>query len=228
MATEGTADEHTPGYYRGEGKMQPLDVIDAWGLDFYLGNAVKYLVRWQRKHGRQDLGKAVHYLDLAVDRARRKPGWVDAHNVDLPRSRIKGLSPLAVIKAFGLRGGENDVIYRLFEWADQGCCGCLLGAQQAARQLLDSTPEASPASKLDVAAVEYFAEVWAGLIPDLPDNYDCHLTCAEASAAADFFEAVGRPMDADAVIGSHANYDKPGDEHYDDGEPDGAQVDQVP
>ena len=60
----------TPSYYQGTGGMQPFDVVDAFGLDFYEGNVVKYVCRWRQKGGVGDLRKAQHYLDEAIKRAR--------------------------------------------------------------------------------------------------------------------------------------------------------------
>ena len=64
-----------PDYYNGAGGMQPFDVIDAFGLDFYEGNIVKYIVRWRKKDGVNDLYKARRYVDALIERAeaqRRK------------------------------------------------------------------------------------------------------------------------------------------------------------
>jgi Protein of unknwon function (DUF3310) len=58
-----------PSYYDGAGGMQPFDVIDAFGLDFYEGNVVKYIVRWRKKSGVPDLLKARSYLDEIIKRA---------------------------------------------------------------------------------------------------------------------------------------------------------------
>lgn len=58
-----------PDYYQGKGGMQPFDVIDAFGLDFYEGNVVKYIVRWRRKNGLEDLFKARTYIDEVIKRA---------------------------------------------------------------------------------------------------------------------------------------------------------------
>jgi uncharacterized protein DUF3310 len=47
-------------------KIQPWDVIDEYGLGFYAGNALKYLLR--RKTNRlEDLKKARHYLDKLIE-----------------------------------------------------------------------------------------------------------------------------------------------------------------
>lgn len=67
--SRGTADEHTPEHYRGKDGLQPFDVIDAFQLDFYEGNAVKYLLRWRQKNGVEDLRKARHLVDQIIDRA---------------------------------------------------------------------------------------------------------------------------------------------------------------
>lgn len=45
--------------------VQPIDVIEALGLDFSLGNALKYAWRLGLKHDRvrEDIGKCLWYLD---------------------------------------------------------------------------------------------------------------------------------------------------------------------
>ena len=53
-------------HYKGD--LQPIDVIDAWGLDFYEGSALKYLARHRKKNGREDIEKAIHYLELLLER----------------------------------------------------------------------------------------------------------------------------------------------------------------
>jgi len=60
-----------PSYYDGKTGMQPFDVIDEFGLDFYEGNCVKYLVRWRKKNGLEDLRKARAYLNRIIDRAEQ-------------------------------------------------------------------------------------------------------------------------------------------------------------
>lgn len=48
--------------------LQPIDVIDSWGLDFYEGSALKYLARHRKKNGAEDIKKAIHYLELLLER----------------------------------------------------------------------------------------------------------------------------------------------------------------
>lgn len=229
MSIEGTADERTPGHYRGEGKLQPFDIIDAWELDFYEGNTVKYLVRWQLKNGVPDLRKAAHYLSKVIERARQgRAGAVAKREIAVsepshqepPRRPALALSASAVVSAFRMTDPAADVIHRLRDWKAAGCVACLLQAEHSLQALAQGAPEGSPLDQMP-PAIGAFADMWGELIPELPDNYDCRLTCAEANVAADFFEAVGMPKVADSVIGAHAEYDQEGEEHYGDGEPDG-------
>jgi DNA-directed RNA polymerase subunit RPC12/RpoP len=54
--------------------LQPWDVIDAWGVDYYLGNVLKYICRAGRKSPDRlvDLNKALHYLQKEVELAERE------------------------------------------------------------------------------------------------------------------------------------------------------------
>lgn len=66
-----------------------------------------------------------------------------------------------------------------------------------------------------------FADVWAQLIVVLPDDYECHLTCTEADAAAEFLAGHGYPETASVVLEAHARHDVEGDAHYRKGAEDG-------
>jgi len=47
-------------------KIQPWDIIDEYELNYYEGNALKYLLR--RKENRvEDLRKAIHYLEKEIE-----------------------------------------------------------------------------------------------------------------------------------------------------------------
>lgn len=48
--------------------IQPIDYIDANSLGFHEGNVVKYVTRWRKKDGLQDLLKARDYLDRLIKR----------------------------------------------------------------------------------------------------------------------------------------------------------------
>jgi hypothetical protein len=60
-----------PAHYGGDGTYEAIKVIEAWELDFSLGNAVKYISRAGRKPGAdevEDLEKARWYLTRAIQR----------------------------------------------------------------------------------------------------------------------------------------------------------------
>ncbi len=60
---------------------QPDDVIEAWGLGFRLGSAVKYICRCGKKAGAdpvEDLKKAAWYLAKEIERREEKA----AHDKD--------------------------------------------------------------------------------------------------------------------------------------------------
>lgn len=64
---ESASDKQVGGtHYKGD--LQPIDVIDSWGLDFYEGSALKYLARHRKKNGAEDIKKAIHYLELLLER----------------------------------------------------------------------------------------------------------------------------------------------------------------
>jgi hypothetical protein len=59
-----------PDHYGGEDNpYEAIKVIEAWGLDFHLGNVVKYLARAGKKGSwLEDLKKARWYLDREIAR----------------------------------------------------------------------------------------------------------------------------------------------------------------
>ncbi len=65
-ATPQSAVDH-PSHYHRESGVEVIDAIEAWGLGFSLGNAVKYIARAGHKGvALQDLQKARWYLDRAI------------------------------------------------------------------------------------------------------------------------------------------------------------------
>ena len=69
-------DINHPAYYN-TGKIEVITVIEDWNLDFYLGNALKYIARAGRKNKAEyitDLGKAIWYLDRLIELESRRTG----------------------------------------------------------------------------------------------------------------------------------------------------------
>lgn len=58
--------EINPNYYKKEG-IEVIDIINAFRLDFYIGNTLKYILRAKFKENEiLDLKKAKNYLDLKI------------------------------------------------------------------------------------------------------------------------------------------------------------------
>ena len=58
-----------PAHYTEGRRYEPRKVIHDWGLNFNLGNAVKYIARCGRKNDNQltDLRKAKQYLEFEIE-----------------------------------------------------------------------------------------------------------------------------------------------------------------
>lgn len=55
-----------PQHYQSE-KIEVIDVIEAFGLGFSLGNSIKYILRAEKKgNKKQDLEKAVWYITREI------------------------------------------------------------------------------------------------------------------------------------------------------------------
>jgi hypothetical protein len=64
-----------PSHYRSSTGFEAIEVINAWGLNFSLGNALKYISRAGLKDPSkviEDLEKARWYLDHEIARLRRR------------------------------------------------------------------------------------------------------------------------------------------------------------
>lgn len=48
-------------------KIQPAEFIEANGLSYLQGNAIKYICRFRDKNGIEDLRKAKHYIDMLIE-----------------------------------------------------------------------------------------------------------------------------------------------------------------
>lgn len=72
--TELFDDVARPAHYAEGRRYEPKDVIYDWGLDFFLGNAVKYISRAGRKGDKiQDLEKAKQYIDFEIAKMKEPP-----------------------------------------------------------------------------------------------------------------------------------------------------------
>jgi hypothetical protein len=57
-------DKINPDYYRGG--IETADYIDSHSMDYFQGNVIKYVTRYKRKNGLEDLKKAEWYLQRLI------------------------------------------------------------------------------------------------------------------------------------------------------------------
>lgn len=66
-------DRQEGGDHYKKSSIQPWDAIIDWRLGFLDGNVVKYVARWRKKGGIEDLKKARHYLDKLIETEAKCP-----------------------------------------------------------------------------------------------------------------------------------------------------------
>jgi len=76
---------NSPPHYRKRGGPEVIEVIESWGADYHLGNAIKYLYRWDLKgSARENIEKARWYINRRIELGgslSRRSGvddWADA------------------------------------------------------------------------------------------------------------------------------------------------------
>lgn len=68
-----------PAHYIAGRKYEPRKVIADWGLNFNLGNAVKYISRAGRKGNKiEDLRKAIQYIEFEIEEL--DPHYISSEN----------------------------------------------------------------------------------------------------------------------------------------------------
>lgn len=58
-------------HYKAPGKVEHWDIVAQHNLDYFQGQITKYVMRWKKKNGVQDLEKARHFLDKYIELAQQ-------------------------------------------------------------------------------------------------------------------------------------------------------------
>lgn len=66
------ADKQIGGDHYSKHSIQPIDIIREYSMDFFEGNALKYLLRYKEKNGVEDLLKCKDYIDMIIDNINTK------------------------------------------------------------------------------------------------------------------------------------------------------------
>ena len=62
--SETALDRQVQGDYYKSLKIQPIEFITKNNLSFIQGNIIKYVCRYNKKNGNEDIDKAIHYCEL--------------------------------------------------------------------------------------------------------------------------------------------------------------------
>lgn len=100
-------------HYHVEGvDVQHWDVAVALKLGYFEGQITRYLSRWRKKNGIQDLDKALHFLDKLIE------NWEELRpSFDLNREYQVALAS-RFVKEHDINGVERDIILNVFFWRD--------------------------------------------------------------------------------------------------------------
>ena len=50
---------------------EPFKIIEAYGLNFFEGSALKYLLRWRKKNGVDDLKKLAYFVEYLIQKEEK-------------------------------------------------------------------------------------------------------------------------------------------------------------
>lgn len=119
-------------HYKAEG-LQHWDIVDEYDVSYLAGNATKYLTRFRRKNGVQDLHKAQHYIAKMIETRSKF------------HSRAEGDVPDLVLQTFfadnGITGPERELIRLIFNWLNPNH---LRTASVWVKALIDEYEEGAP------------------------------------------------------------------------------------
>ena len=64
-------------HYKAPGKVEHWDIVAQHGLDYFQGQITKYVMRWKKKGGIQDLKKAQHFLEKYIEIEEKRPASIN-------------------------------------------------------------------------------------------------------------------------------------------------------
>lgn len=111
-------------HYRSE--MQHWDVVEKYGIGYLEGCSSKYLLRWKKKNGLEDLQKSLHY---AV-----KLRELHVFNARGPRGYVPDMVLQEFIEVNAIEPEEAAAISVLFQWKTEAD---LLEASEIIQRIID-------------------------------------------------------------------------------------------
>lgn len=103
-----------------QGEYQTWDFIHDMKLGYFDGNVIKYLSRWRKKNGIEDLKKAQHYLAKHIELVEAEGLFVPARPVAWADLDSRGFTVYDAIDHYtrtnSLRGIEYEAVHMLAAW----------------------------------------------------------------------------------------------------------------
>lgn len=127
-------------HYSTDGGLQHWDIVDIFKLDYFQGQITKYVMRWNKKNGVEDLKKAAHFLEKYIELQEKTQPWVD------PRPYTRATSDVKVPRGFvatthtDIGEVDSDINFKAEGWFGDGVvhyvcrhCGDIVYAKGLAR-----------------------------------------------------------------------------------------------
>lgn len=91
-------------------KIQHVEFVHANNIPYIEANAMKYIMRHRAKNGRQDLEKAIHYIEILLEMEYLKP------EIDVAVAKEDPSVSPCLVKAIDCTRIGEDLIYNLEVW----------------------------------------------------------------------------------------------------------------
>ena len=124
-------------HYKSSEGLQHWDLIETYRVGYLEGNASKYLTRWRKKNGIQDLEKSAHYLRKLYEcRAELSHEEQVARHPDVPYFVISAFSV-----ANGLTAEEEHIMRYILAWKSTATID--LARREVERLIAENTDDGS-------------------------------------------------------------------------------------
>jgi hypothetical protein len=137
MTSEANKSQVGGDHYKGAA-IEHWDFVAQRNLDYFQGNITKYVSRWRKKAGVDDLRKASHYLDKYIELARGLyTSTAFVGKLGLPTVREACI-------AWGTPAEEEEIVALVCEW--EGHVNLLTEAKFLLAKLIDKQVEPGAAT----------------------------------------------------------------------------------
>lgn len=95
------------------------DFVAETGMDYYFGNATKYVCRWRNKNGIDDLKKGLTYVEKGIE-SHRKFGLLGCLSGPMVDRDLLLVKVTELRKIYGLSLLEHNILFKSCVWSSEG------------------------------------------------------------------------------------------------------------